>query len=319
MKPNSLLYFSTLLLPSILFSPGILKGQEKAAGAPAVSADALNSVSAPKAKPARPAGNAASGRSAEVTFPGKTDLDSPESTDPRFLPLDGRRGASIPRLSKIDLDADLDYDGAFDNDSSAGQGQHEYLPPGLELGKGEVSRLLVRFKTYEPDFTGKLVVRLEASEVNRDAVSGEGAVSAGQIRVWRDQERKELLIDSADPAKRSVEWTYDSEKRAGGIPRTLYVEGVKVSAKFEGDLRLLVSASHLADGETSGTPSSLYRAAFDHLLLTVRDKPVEKEFINNNVEGVWSMVGRPAAPVADAGAGGDSSGVSSPQASVGGQ
>lgn len=325
MKPTSLLSFLALLFAALLFSPGSLVGQEKAkaAGAPAVSADALNSVSAPNAKPAtpaRPAGNGASGPAVEVTFPGKTDLDSPESTDPRFVvPVEGRKGAVIPRLSKIDLDADLDYDGAFDNDSSAGQGQHEYLPPGLELGKGEVSRLLVRFKTYEPEFTGKLVVRLEASEVNRDAASGEGAVSAGQIRVWRDQERKELLIDSADPAKRSVEWTYDSGKRAGGIPRALYVEGVKVSSKFEGDLRLLVSASHLADGETTGTPSSLYRAAFDHLLLTVRDKPVEKEFINNNVEGVWSMVGRPAAPVADADAGRDSTGVSSPKASVGGQ
>ena len=325
MKPTSLSVFFTAWLFAVgfLFYSLDLGAQETAnpTGAPAVSTDALSAVSATAVTPAAPSsstGGGISGRSAGVAFPGKTDLDDPGAVDPRFfVPVGADGKVAVSSLSKIDLDADLDYDGSFDNDASTGQGQHEYLPPGLELGAGEVSRLLVRFKTYELDFTGKLLVSLEAAEVNRNATSGEGAMSAGQIRVWRDQQRKELLIDSADPAKRRFEWTYDREKRSGGIPRTLYVEGVKVSPQFEGDLRLLLSASHLADGDAAGTPSSLYRAAFDHLLLTVREKPIEKEFINNNVEGVWSMVGQATAPSASFGE--DSAETAPQQASAGGQ
>jgi hypothetical protein len=59
-------------------------------------------------------------------------------------------------------------------------------------------------------------------------------------------------------------------------------------------------AAHVAEGANAETPSSLFQTAFDHLLFTVRDQPVEKEFINNNVEGVWSKVGD-AAPAANAG------------------
>lgn len=306
MKTTTLSLIAPVLLSAAaaLAVPGGLNAQD---AAPAVSADALKSVSAPTVKPAAgapPSGVALAGGTDVIDFPGKTDLDDPGNKDSRLLvPVDAEGKTTVARLSKIDLDADLDYDGSFDNDSNSDQKQHEFIPPGLELGKGEVSRLLIRFKTYEVAFGGKLVVSLELDGVNRETPTGRfegGATEAtGQVRVWRDQARKELLLDSADASKKRVEWTFDPEKLSGGIPRTVYIEGVKVSPKSEGDLRLLVKAAHVADGATPETPSALFQTAFDHLLVTVREQPVEKEFINNNVEGVWSNVGD-AAPAANA-------------------
>lgn len=280
---------------------GVSQDASANSGSPAVSADALKAVSAAAKTPpsAAIAGATATGEThPEWEFPGKTDLDDPGAKDPRMLvPVDAEGKATVSRLSKIDLDADLDYDGTLDNDLSSDQGALEFVPPGLELGVKEVTRALVRFKTYEREFPGDLVVALEVSPVNRDSASGAFAGNAksavGRIRVWRDQARKDLLLDSNDESKRRFEWRYDKEKRFGGIPRTLYVEGVEVSPKFEGDLRLLLSSSHGAGGGSSA-PSSLYQTAFDHVLVTVRAKPVEKEFINNNAEGVWSSVGAPA-------------------------
>ncbi|MCB1204796.1 MAG: hypothetical protein KDN18_11100 [Verrucomicrobiae bacterium] len=297
-------------LAVLILQPLLLRSQdaaEKPADA-AVSTTALESVKATtggSASSAVSGGTVAGATGATaIEFPGKTDLDDPGNKDQRLLlPVDAEGKVSVAWLSKIDLDADLDYDGRLDNDSDADQGQHEAVPPGLELGKGEVSRLVIRFKTYEQTFPGTLVVALEVEGVNRDSASGAfsagGQKSVGRVKVWRDQARKELLVDSGDPAKLRHEWRYDSEKRSGGIPRTLYIEGVEVSSKFEGDLRLLLSASHQSDGATPGTVSSLYRSAFDHLLVTVRKEPVEKEFINNNVEGVWSKVGDSPVAVAE--------------------
>lgn len=301
------------LLTLVVIIPSLGSGQdtgEKPASS-AVSETALQSVKAPaNVSPAPVTGSTVSaGSSVEsIEFPGKTDLDDPGNKDPRLLiPVDAEGKVSVGWLSKIDLDADLDYDGTLDNDSTSDQGQHEAAPPGLELGVGELTRLVVRFKTYEETFTGALLVALEVAAVNRDSASGAfasgGQKSVGRIKIWRDQARKELLVDSGDPAKLRYEWRYDSAKRSGGIPRTLYVEGVEVSPKFEGDLRVLLSATHSAEGATSDAVSSLYRSAFDHLLVTVRKEPVEKEFINNNVEGVWASIKDAATAKADSGDG----------------
>jgi hypothetical protein len=279
---------------------------DTAGAVPLVSPSALESV----ASPAKVGGGAmisgatSTNFSDSAAFPGKTALDDPGSHDPRLrVPVDEAGKVTAPKLSKIDLDADLDYDGTFDNTAPAGQGVHEFVPPGLELGVGELSRLLIRFKTYERDFPGTLVVGLEVTGVNREASSGvfEGGETAisGRLRVWRDAARTELLLDSGDPSKRRFEWTYDSAQRSGGIPRTIYVEGVEVSPQFEGDLRLLVVASHVPDGGNGSESSPLYQSAFDHLLITVRTEPIAKEFINNNVEKVWSMVDAPGASSAD--------------------
>lgn len=276
-------------------SPVYSQDSKPAETSGAVSTSALKAVSAPEKVAPSVAGGTTTAVSSEAAldFPGKTVLDDPGASDPRLIvPVDAEGKVVVGRLSKIDLDGDLDYDGTIDNTSSSDQGQIEFLPPGLELGVGEVTRLVVRFKTYEQEFPGQLIVALEVSGVNRDSSTGvfdgNGESSVGRVRVWRDQARKELLVDSGDKNKLRHEWRYDPAKRLGGIPRTLYVEGVSVSPKFEGDIRLLLSASQVSDGADINTPSSLYQAAFDHVLVTVREKPVEKEFVNNNAEGVWS-------------------------------
>jgi len=298
-----------LLLATVflLAGPGQGVAQEtgNAGAAPLVSPSALDAVSSPAKTSARASasGTVSANNTDPTDFPGKTDLDDPGSTDPRLqVPVDEEGKVTVAKLSKIDLDADLNYDGAFNNDSSSGQGVHEFVPPGLEIGTGELTRLLVRFKSYEPVFPGKLVVSLEVAGINRDAVTGffegDSAGAVGRIRVWRDQARKELLLDSGDTSKLRFEWTYDGEQLSGGIPRTIYLEGVKVSPKSEGDLRLLVVSTQVAEGSDSAAPGSLYQSAFDHLLVTVRDEPAKKEFINNNVEQVWSMVDAPNPPQA---------------------
>lgn len=295
MKTKTSLAFIFLVVYGPVSLPTALLSEEK----PLVSPEALNAVAAPSTSQVGagvPSSNSAPGGNPE-DFSGKTVLDAPGANDPRLMvPVDEEGKVSVLSLSKIDLDADLDYDGTFNNEAPAVQGIHEFVPPGLVVGVGEVTRLLIRFKTYEENFPGDLVVSLEVIGVNRDSPSGDfvnaGQESVGRIRVWRDQARKELLLDSGDASKNRFEWRYDKEKLSGGIPRTVYLEGVDVSPEFDGDLRLMVVSNHVAEGTDPATPSSLYRSAFDHLLVTVRKEPVEKEFINNNVEGVWSNVGQ---------------------------
>lgn len=294
MKTRTSLAFIILVVFGTLALPTGLLAEEK----PLVSPEALTAVAAPTASQVG-AGEASSkltpGGNPE-DFSGKTVLDDPGVNDPRLVvPVDEEGKVSVLSLSKIDLDADLDYDGSFSNESPAGQGKAEFVPPGLEVGVGEVTRLLIRFKTYEEVFTGTLVVSLEVDGIDRSSLAGAGGGKLGRIRVWRDQARKELLLDSGDSSKSRFEWRFDHEKLAGGIPRTVYLEGVEASPEFDGDLRLMVVSNHVAEGSDPATPSSLYRSAFDHLLVTVRKEPVEKEFINNNVEGVWSTVGEAAA------------------------
>lgn len=217
-------------------------------------------------------------------------------------------------IAKIDFDADMNQDGMIQNDDPADSGAFEGTPPGLILGKGELSRFVIRLLPYRVDFDGEVVVTLEVEGINRGDKSGEFAsldeelATMGHVRVYRDQAKKELLLDSRDPAKRAFEFTTDYKTYPYNlplaVPRVVYVEGVSPSPIYTGDIRLLVTVSHRAPGEVS--PYALtaskeplplepekkigiksFRTNFDHILVTVQPKPVAKEFINNNNEGVW--------------------------------
>ncbi|MDF1852668.1 MAG: hypothetical protein P1U85_17660 [Verrucomicrobiales bacterium] len=231
----------------------------------------------------------------------ETQKDLPGHYHPEFgMPPGSKLAESLQRLSKIDLDTDLNYDGAINNEAEDNQGALEHVPPGFQIGVGELSKMVIRFKTYEKDYPGELYVRLDVDGVNRFAGNGdfkdeeEIKASTGRIRVWRDREQTELLIDSDDPEKRFYEWKIDKELLGTGLPgvlpRTLYLEGVEASNKFEGDLRLLLSSSHSLSTSEPRQPSSTYSTAYDHTVVTVREEPIAKEFINNNAEGVWLTV-----------------------------
>ncbi len=242
------------------------------------------------------------------------------------------------RIAKIDLDADLNMDGAIKQGDPQDQGAFEQTPPGLIVGVAEMSKIMVSLIPYRVDFDGDVVVGFEVTGINRASDTGtfqsmeEEQSAVGRVRVWADPQRKKLLLDSADPLKRRIEFAVDSRRYPANlpsiVPRVVYVEGVKPSGKYLGDLRLLATVSHESRGETEkaaatgrrldeelaqanggarkpdagapvptgvDTPSpalKVFRTAFDHILLTILEKPAQKQFVNNNAEGVWIELNR---------------------------
>jgi hypothetical protein len=79
------------------------------------------------------------------------------------------------------------------------------------------------------------------------------------------------------------------------IPRTVYVEGVRPSGAYLGDMRLLATVSHREKGEAPNQDPARaqnptlkrFRTSFDHILFTIEAQPANKGFVNNNAEGVW--------------------------------
>ncbi len=209
------------------------------------------------------------------------------------------------KLAKLDIDGDMNYDGKIDNWDPADNGAFQQTPPGLVVGAGEMSKLILRLTPYRVDFRGEAVVTLEVAGINRANKSGEfkdldeELSSTGKVKIWKDLSRKELLIDSSDPTKRHCEWVVDDTKYPanlpGIVPRTVYVEGISPSENYIGDIRVLVSVSHRDRGSSrerfSESRKKLlkrFRTSFDHILLTVNPKPHKKDFINANAEKVWS-------------------------------
>lgn len=223
------------------------------------------------------------------------------------------------QIAKLDMDADMNHDGTISNVDPADNGAFEATPPGMILGVKEMTRVIIRLIPYRIDFDGEVVVTLEVEGINRSAKSGEFAsldeelASMGHIRVWRDATKKDLLLDSRDPAKRVVEFATQYKTYPYNlpleVPRFVFVEGVSTSPIHTGDIRLLVTCSHRAIGEPayaelsgkSGKSGKIaepaaeekqpifksFRTSFDHILFTVQPQPHPKEFINGNNEGVW--------------------------------
>lgn len=226
------------------------------------------------------------------------------------------------QIAKIDLDADMNQDGNLSNTDPADGGSFEATPPGLILGEGEMSRVILILLPYRVDFDGEVVVTLEVEGINRADRTGEYAnlddelASMGHIRVWRDKTKKQLLLDSKNPSKRVAEFTTRYKTYPYNLPMTVpryvYVEGVRSSPRFTGDVRLLLTVSHRGtqaveppkskesiQKQTSSKepvavvpePAKLgiksFRTSFDHILLTVQKKPLAKQFINDNNAGVW--------------------------------
>lgn len=220
------------------------------------------------------------------------------------------------QIAKLDLDADLNQDGMIQNNDPADGGAFEATPPGLILGEGELTRMIIRLLPYRVDFDGEVVVTLEVEGINRSVKSGEFSTldeelsAMGHIRVWRNKDKKELLLDSKDPSKRVVEFTTQYKTYPYNlpieVPRFVFIEGVKSSPQYTGDIRLLCTVSHRSLGGaaepvavTEGKNAApvvpqqgnvnikSFRTSFDHILFTVQKAPAPKEFINNNNEGAW--------------------------------
>lgn len=239
----------------------------------------------------------------------ETEMDLPGQFDSEFgMQPDSKLSKTLRPLSKIDLDGDMNYDGAINNNDSTDNGPRENVSPGLQLGVGELTKLVLRFKTYDNEYPGELFVTLRVSGINRFSRTGQFDAfekereSVGRIRVWADKDGKELILDSGDADKSEHTWQVEKDNLKtglpGALPRIFYVEGVEASKEYEGDVRLLVSSSHSLSSGENRPPSSIYRTAFDHILFTIVEKPVKKGFVNNNAEGVWSSVVKKEKPVA---------------------
>lgn len=218
------------------------------------------------------------------------------------------------KVAKLDLDGDLNYDGIISNEDPADNGAFQNTPPGLVVGVGELTKLVLRLTPYRIDYQGNVVVSIEVAGINRAVASGrfgsfeEEKASTGRIRVWKDAAKTTLLLDSGRADMLTHEFVMDATtypaNLPGTVPRTLYVEGVSTAGSggakgglggaYDGDLRLLVTCSHREHGTTAESyaedrkkwPKS-FRTTFDHILFTVRDRPMQKDFVNNNAEGVW--------------------------------
>jgi hypothetical protein len=261
----------------------------------------------------------------------QTNKDAPSSFHKYFGQRVNSWRDAERQIAKLDIDADMNHDGMIQNIDPADGGAFEATPPGMILGVGELTRFVIRLLPYRVDFEGEVVVTLEVEGINRGVKSGEYATldeelaSMGHIRVWRDKDKKSLLLDSRDPAKRVVEFTTQYKTYPYNlpmtVPRSVYVEGVKPSPKYIGDIRVLCTVSHrepqiegqqtanvnnannataaAAEVTASKQPQPVvkkpgilsniksFRTSFDHILLTVQPKPTQKQFINDNNEGVW--------------------------------
>lgn len=224
------------------------------------------------------------------------------------------------KVAKLDVDGDLNYDGTISNEDPADNGAFQNTPPGLVVGVGELTKLVVRLSPYRIDYQGDVVVTIEVAGINRADASGrfetfeDEQASVGRIRVWEDANKTKLLVDSGKSDKMVHEFIMDAAKYPanlpGTVPRTLYVEGVRPSGAYSGDLRLLTTVSSRDKGATlqyNDAKSGLskdglapepapedkeklfraFRTTFDHMLFTVTASPMKKDFINNNAEGVW--------------------------------
>ncbi len=219
------------------------------------------------------------------------------------------------KLAKTDLDGDFNYDGVIDNDDPADNGAFQQTPPGLVVGVGELSQLIVRLTPYRLDFKGQAVVSLQVDGINRADKSGlyntvdEEIGNMGHVRVWRDASRTELLIDSRDPSRRVYEWNFDDDKYPanipGIVPRSVYVEGMSPSGAYPGDVRLLLKVQHRqagadvmptssakgvivenAGGKSERTLFKRFSTSYDHILVTVSPTPQRKEIVIKD-SGVW--------------------------------
>ncbi|MCB1227139.1 MAG: hypothetical protein KDK99_15075 [Verrucomicrobiales bacterium] len=209
------------------------------------------------------------------------------------------------KLAKIDVDGDFNYDGTINNFDPADNGAFQQTPPGLVVGVGELTRVVVRLTPYKIDYEGRAKVRLEVTGINRDAKSGEfdsdeeRRNGMGHIIVW-DTNRETKLIDTRDPERLSYEWTIDDRVYPYNlqiVPRAIYVEGVSPSPRYQGDIRLLMSVTdenpnYLVDPKANPVRvARFFRPTYDHILLTVTPTPQEKRYINANAEKVWSRKG----------------------------
>ena len=91
----------------------------------------------------------------------ETQMDLPGDFHRYFGQKTNQWKDSERKIAKLDLDADMNYDGTIDNDDPRDNGAFQHTPPGLIVGVGEMSKFIVRLFPYRVDFRGSVVVGLD--------------------------------------------------------------------------------------------------------------------------------------------------------------
>jgi hypothetical protein len=201
----------------------------------------------------------------------------------KLTPEQREKAAEAAALAwgRVDVDADMNYDGEISNDSSD-DGDLESSPPGLIVGKGEMSKLLLRLSPFKRVRAGApasktvsgpdIKVQMETRPIFLGSAKGTfpdaqaEAEKAGHIRIWTNEKREVLLLDSKDTNKRSVQWPLDDEQAPGSV----YVETVEGSVP--GSLHML-TVTMFKQGSNVTDPKN----ASDFILVTPRDQTVRRD------------------------------------------
>ena len=213
----------------------------------------------------------------KFVLPRETDRDLEAGFEAAHAELIKGYQDSNRKVFKFDIDCDSNRDGVIGEDDN---GWLESTPPGFVMVAGEMQRLRLRLSTYFPYFPGNATARLEVCGINRDNQKGEFASieeeigATGRIIVWEDKSKKRKLLDSANASMRTVEWMiqpgYIIPGRTG-LPTELFVEAVRPSGKYTGDLRLLATLFP-APPASPDIPNVKFRSTFDHILFTILPK-----------------------------------------------
>lgn len=143
-------------------------------------------------------------------------------------------------LGKVKIEGDVNYDTIIGGYDRALGNAAKRNPYGLIIGSGELSKLLLTCQPNADRQPGigapkvkmpfhQLVASLDIRGVNLSRGDGKFATFedevayCGRILVWLDHTRRYLLLDSADPERRRVEWPYSNSVP----PERVFVEGVQ--------------------------------------------------------------------------------------------
>lgn len=198
-------------------------------------------------------------------------------------------------LGTVSLSSDTNYDGFIDSGATANLKRN---PPGLVVGRHELARIdlsVIHNSTLQSQNGSsdlkfqyyKTAVTLDLRPVNLAHKRGrfksfeEEQSRCGRVLVWLDPNRKNLLLDSADPGKRRVEWPASTSLP----PQNVYVEGLAV-----GDSGTVMMLTLLLDNNNMGpVADKLFgdKAAWDAMMLSVWPSAKPKPYIDKSP--VWKQ------------------------------
>lgn len=206
----------------------------------------------------------------------------------------------ITPLGKVGINADFNYDGQV----WLGEGSNfKITPPGLQVGTDEMTKVLLFCNpdpVYLPQIGSpkvkmnfhKLAVILDVRGVDLGKRNGQyrsldkEIEKCGRVIVWADKKRKNLLLDSSDPTRRRLVWSY-----ADSVPLThVYIEGVQASQP--GGAHLITWELDDSFGQNAIQRFFGEPAVWDRLMISVRPRGLPKP--NVDTDPVWIKFSHPA-------------------------